>query len=257
LFKFDLHRYSAASAAVQIASDNSGKTTNNRAAFTLEARSLSLTLCADAADVSGGELTSASGLNDDDDGGGAGAVALTAASSSEELFRVELKRTKLESGPSGAPTADGDSDGDGGGGFGGDGGGDFQVCIDDVEGWVLGGGESKEGGVAGGGSDDANAKKSKAIWRRRDVGGGGGGVSATGPAVRVSKRTAEPGSGSEGRQQPVQPLEVRVAPLAIMLHPRVAAAVLPFTSEVPATFFHRTLSAARGLPGAGRWRTVN
>ena len=220
---------SAASAAVQIVSDNSDRATDHYAAFTLEARSVLLTVCADAE----GSGVSTSGSDD----------ALIAA---KELFRVELTRAKVESGTVGPARNAGNNAVSSGV--------EFRICIDDVEGWVLGGTRGSDG--------DGDGRNTKAIWRRRDIGGGG---DATGPAVCVLKRTAvaaatlsddsdecgggPQGAGGSGSIQLVTPLEVSVAPLVILLHPQMVAALMPFTEEVPGTHHLRTLSAVCGLPG--------
>lgn len=190
---------SAASAAVQIASDNSETTIKNRAAFTLEATSVSFTFCAEAAETS----TSTSH---------------TDVPVSRELFQIELKQIKLQSVTNASP---GDGDDATTGAF------DFHVCIEDIEGWVIDG--------------------ERAVWRRPAVGPDG--TPSLGPAIWALKRSSDVENSGGSERTSVQPLEVHVAPLVFLLHPKVAEVMSSFSQEVPGTFYRHLLFAVCRLPG--------
>ena len=90
-------------------------------------------------------------------------------------------------------------------------------------------------------SDGTDASSRCAVvWPRRDASER---PDARSPAIRATQ--LDPGSGDT---QP--PLEMDIAPLNIVAHPSLAAALAPFADEVPHTHQARLLYATRRLPGS-------
>ena len=90
-------------------------------------------------------------------------------------------------------------------------------------------------------SDGTDASSRCAVvWPRRDASER---PNARSPAIRATQ--LDPGSGDT---QP--PLEMDIAPLNIVAHPSLAAALAPFADEVPHTHQARLLYATRRLPGS-------
>jgi hypothetical protein len=90
-------------------------------------------------------------------------------------------------------------------------------------------------------SDGTDASSRCAVvWPRRDASER---PDARSPAIRATQ--LDPGSGDT---QP--PLEMDIAPLNIVAHPSLAAALAPFADEVPHTHQARLLYATQRLPGS-------
>ena len=114
----------------------------------------------------------------------------------------------------------------------------LSVGVHDMEAWMVMRGGDDEG--------DGNANRIRAVWRRSDSQLGDSG----GPVVKVTQRRTIGGSErGEDDSTGVQPLEVAVAPLAIVAHSRIAAALAAFPQEIPGSHFGRLLSSTCGLRG--------
>jgi hypothetical protein len=93
-------------------------------------------------------------------------------------------------------------------------------------------------------SSGTRMNRVRAVWRRNDSQLG----DSNGPVVKVTQRRTTPGSDTEDSDG-VQPVEVVVAPLAIIAHSRIAATLAAFPQEIPGSHFSRVLSSVRGLKG--------
>ena len=115
----------------------------------------------------------------------------------------------------------------------------LSVGVHDMEAWMVTRGDRNDEG-------DGNANRIRAVWRRNDSQLGDSG----GPVVKVTQRRTIGGSeGVEDDSTGVQSLEVAVAPLAIVAHSRIAAALAAFPQEIPGSHFGRLLSSVCGLRG--------
>ena len=141
-----------------------------------------------------------------------------------DAVRVEVRGVKVETweGPSSSALA-------------------LSVGVQDVEAWLVMGPMDDESGKD---SSGTRMNRVRAVWRRNDSQLG----DSNGPVVKVTQRRTTPGSDTEDSNG-VQPVEVVVAPLAIIAHSRVAATLAAFPQEIPGSHFSRVLSSVRGLRG--------
>ena len=104
----------------------------------------------------------------------------------------------------------------------------LRVEVRDLHGWLP--------------SDGIGASSRQAmVWPRRDSSEA---PDARSPVLRVTQLNPKP----FGDTQP--PVEMHIAPLNIVAHPSLAAALAPFGEEVPHTHQARLLDATRRLPGS-------
>jgi len=105
----------------------------------------------------------------------------------------------------------------------------LRVEVQNLDGWLP--------------SDGTDASSRHAVvWSRRDASER---PEARSPAIRATQ--LDP-ARSLGDTQP--PLEMHIAPLNVVAHPTMAAALAPFGEEVPHTHQARLLDATRRLPGS-------